>query len=123
MSIKHTSPILHWPAALILTGLTLYLMLSPTVKIPYDLFGDLTDKVAHFVLFGILAASWYWLLTDYVPRRRAVLIALVATIVFGACTELAQSFVPGRDSNFFDFLSNALGVSATAAIVSWRGTV
>jgi VanZ family protein len=111
---------LRWVAALAWTALTLFLMLTPSIKIPYNFLGDLTDKAGHLAAFCVLAILWYLVLTGYLPRSNTFWITLVLTVIFGACTELGQYFVPGRDVEFFDFVANALGATLGSALMYWR---
>jgi VanZ family protein len=101
--------IFRWACVLALSILTLFLMLTPGVKLPYNFFGDLTDKVGHFVLFGTLAVTWYWALTGHIPRLRAARIAIIVVLVFGTVTELAQFYVPQREVSFWDLVANWTG--------------
>lgn len=70
------------------------------------------DKVMHFVVFGLLAFS----LCLWVRRRRwrtqpwrygIIIVCVVAA--FGALDEFHQSFVPGRQVSFYDWLADLLG--------------
>jgi VanZ family protein len=105
--------------ALAWTLFTLFLMWTPSIPLPKTFLGDLTDKAGHLALFCVLALVWCWLINDYVPRRQAFRITLVVTILFGGCTELGQSLVPGRDVAFFDFVANALGAALGSTLMLW----
>lgn len=72
------------------------------------------DKVVHFTLYlvlGLLAlrtapnASW-----------RVAIIAVVAIAAFGAVDEWHQRFVPGRSADPRDWVADALGGGAGAAL-------
>src|SRR5438105_12325527 len=93
---------IRWLVALAWTLFTLFLMWTPGITVPKTFLGDLTDKAGHLALFCVLALLWCWLLTAYMPLRRAYRITLAAVVLFGGCTELGQYFVPGRDVEFFD---------------------
>jgi VanZ family protein len=73
-----------------------------------------TDKVVHFSEYAILAVLFFRGL-NYGSRRFrwALLFATIATGVgLGGLDELYQSYVPGRDSSFFDFLADIAGITA-----------
>lgn len=78
-----------------------------------------TDKVAHFLVFGLVATSiiripWF--------RRKGwagVLLVIIITSTFGALDEYRQSFTPGRTVEFADWIADTLG-GALAAILYHR---
>lgn len=78
----------------------------------------LEDKIAHFILFGVLA---FLLLRAFRGERRmsplkAALWAFVATSLYGAFDEFHQYFTPSRSVDVFDWLSDtAAGAMAFLA--------
>ncbi len=68
------------------------------------------DKVAHFILFSILAFLFF--LAFRRERRFAVLkaclFAFLATCLYGAFDEFHQYFTPTRTVDFFDWLADAV---------------
>jgi VanZ family protein len=74
------------------------------------------DKVAHFVLYGLLGAlatrGW---LQQRRPRR--VLWVLLACVMAGAVDEIHQRWVPNRSSDPIDWLTDVLGIGVAAALV------
>ncbi len=74
------------------------------------------DKLAHFGAFGLLATLWMRALaTGGRPLVRAGLFAVAITSIYGAVDEYHQSFTPGRDVEFADWLADTAG--ATMAVV------
>ncbi len=70
----------------------------------------LQDKVAHFVIFGVLA---FLLLRAFrggqrMSLPRAAVWAFVATSLYGAFDEFHQYFTPARSVDVFDWLSDTL---------------
>lgn len=67
------------------------------------------DKVAHFMIYGILGslAGWGWRHAGNVPRA-LVVIALACAV--GAADELNQRRVPARTADPLDFMADAAGV-------------
>ena len=79
--------------------------LSPP-SIPY------IDKIFHLVEFAVLG---YLLVRAFLHsnnpglQKYALLLAIVITILFGLTDELHQFFVPLRQGDFFDLISDSLG--------------
>lgn len=71
--------------------------------------------------YALLAAAAFW--SQWWPSRRvsrsAVLGASLYAVTFGATDEWHQSFVPGRDPSWGDFLADAAGAVAGALTLSW----
>ena len=96
----------------ILYGLLIFCISSiPNLSTPGDTF-RIIDKVAHFVEFGIFG---YLLAYAFTPSQMIVSRKKIAAVVFvgilyGLLDEIHQSFVPGREADFYDFLADTLGV-------------
>lgn len=108
-------------ARLLLRGLALslvvgilVLLLGPATSLEQSKPGS--DKVAHFIAFGLLLWSGGVL---FPTVRRLALAAGV--VVIGGTTEVLQGFV-GRDADLTDFFADAAGVVFTLLVWSiWRG--
>lgn len=78
------------------------------------------DKVAHFSVYGLLAT----LLCRIRPGWRGAVGALLGASLFGVTDEWHQSFVPGRETDWGDWLADTLGaalaVSLYAGVESYR---
>ena len=115
--------LVRWSATLAWTAFTVALMSRPSnVGIVHDLslfFGgtELTDAAGHVVLFGTLAALWYWTLTGRLKRQRALLLATGIGVAVGIATEFAQYFVPERGVALIDILADCLGPLIVAGIL------
>ena len=68
------------------------------------------DKFYHAGNFGVLAGLLY------LATGRAWLAVLLAS-AYGGSDELHQSYVPGRDSDAWDWVADTLGASAAALVV------
>jgi VanZ family protein len=80
--------------------------------------GGITDKHAHFTVYGVLAALLVWGLTDRSLMRttwRTAAAAVVLATLYGASDEGHQAFVPGREVSALDLAADAVG-AATAAV-------
>ena len=103
--------------------------LSSQERVPMPDFKD-SDKMVHFVCFGILAASWsLWFSRGSwcnfragTPWRNAALCVLF-TSLYGAVDEFHQSFTPGRCAGADDWLADTLGavIGALACVIAARG--
>ena len=75
------------------------------MKIPFF------DKIAHAGVFGILAVLIFRGLTferRFNPRK-AFLIALIATSLYGIMDETHQWFVPSRQTDIQDWIADSVG--------------
>ncbi len=68
--------------------------------------GNYLDKVAHFLLFAFLTYQALKALTNK-ARNTEIIIWLV---LLGFLTEFLQQFIPGRNMDIYDALTDALGV-------------
>ena len=81
------------------------------------------DKIVHFVLFGVLA----WLLAGVfifrngMDRKRAVVLSVLAAVVYGGLIELLQGWMEmGRSAEWADLLADALGAVVAVGLVAMR---
>jgi VanZ family protein len=77
-----------------------------------------TDKIVHFFEYAVLAYLLYR--SAAYGRAEPGVFQGVAALMIGSgialMDEYYQSFVPGRDASFFDFLSDVLGVITGNAV-------
>lgn len=104
--------------ALFIMGVSWYL--SSQERVPMPGFQN-SDKLVHFVCFGILSASWSlwfsrasWRGAGWSSWKNATLCTLF-TSVYGAIDEFHQSFTPGRCAGADDWLADSLGAAIGAA--------
>ena len=74
-----------------------------------------TDKIAHAALFLIQAFLFARAAEPRFGYRRALLLAVVFCLAFGAATELRQRTIPTRDADPADFAADTVGAVAAAA--------
>jgi VanZ family protein len=81
------------------------------------------DKLVHIGIYGLLAALCYISLTHQEKYpfllRNALIITIIFTALYGASDEFHQYFVPNRDCDFFDWLSDAAGAVIMALIIKY----
>ncbi len=79
------------------------------------------DKIAHMILYGMLAAAIIFAFTPETRNQRrwrvVVIVILVATL-YGISDEFHQSFIPDRTPDIFDVLADLAG-AATVALL-WK---
>jgi VanZ family protein len=78
------------------------------------LFLNLQHRLAHLLAFGLLGLLAGW---AFEGSRRATLLAILLTSVFGAADELHQSVGPGRRAGIDDWLFDTF--SAAVALYVW----
>ena len=79
-----------------------------------------SDKMAHFLVYALLAALWGRALSAGSPAKvthRRVLVAVLASAVYGGLDELHQRYVPGRFADWNDLLADATGAVAGGLFV------
>jgi len=76
------------------------------------------DKIAHMVVYGLLAVTLLWLLGT--GKREHVAGAALKTVIvcllYGMSDEWHQSFIPYRSVSVFDLLADLAGSMLVAAI-------
>lgn len=103
-----------WPVLLVATIFTLSgtaQIATPDVDLRIS-----KDKVAHFLVFGLLTTSIL-----RVPRLRKLgwqgaVIAALITITFGGFDEIRQSLTPGRNVELADWIADSLGAITASAL-------
>ncbi|MGB0409566.1 MAG: VanZ family protein [Opitutales bacterium] len=105
-----------WPILLAATIFTL--SGSSHIATPDLGFEFSKDKIAHFLIFGLLATSLIRLPQFIHQGWRGALIAAALTIAYGGLDEMRQSLTPERSVEFADWLADTLG--AIVAVVLYR---
>ncbi len=87
-------------------GLIFWLSHQPSIPVPMWFLYQ--DKLYHFVEYHLLAFSLAHAYSRGTQKNRFLFAFLIAA-AYGITDELHQSFVPGRDCSFWDWLADALG--------------
>ena len=71
-----------------------------------------SDKVVHFIEYAIFAMLYYRGLSYGGVRVRwsIVLVVITSGIAVAALDEMYQSYIPRRDSSFYDLVMDSMGV-------------
>ena len=96
-----------WPCSLILT--IFYLSGTSDLATPRIDIWFSKDKVAHFFVFGLLTTSLVRIDVFRKMNSRGILFPIALTVAFGGVDELHQSFTPGRNMEFADWIADSLG--------------
>ncbi len=101
----------HFPP-FVWAGLIITASSIPANKLPnIQIFG--WDKIAHvcvFFIFGILILrSLYHRQKRINSKKQIAILTLVFVISFGIFDELFQSMIPGRMSDIYDLVADAVG--------------
>ena len=102
------------PLLLYAAGITL-LSSQPSTSLPAPAFAG-EDKLVHMAIYSLFGALAARAALRAGLGRRAVLLYL-ACVAYGLFDEWYQQFTPGRSSDLFDALADALGAAAGFALV------
>lgn len=83
--------------------------------------GEINDKILHMLEYAILAILCYRAFLHAASQQLsdfAVVLAIVATILFGVSDEIHQSFVPLRKADPWDLVADAAG--SLMGVILWR---
>jgi VanZ family protein len=81
----------------------------------------LEDKIAHFLIFGLVATSILRTPKFKDLSLRSLLITALITSAYGAFDEVRQSLTPGRRVEFADWLADTCGAfAAVTAYAKWH---
>ena len=80
----------------------------------------LGDKSHHMMAYGLFGLLWYRAFRFCGGRwtaSRAVVLAIVASTLYGVTDELHQAFVPLRESDLWDLAADAVGAAVAVICV------
>ncbi len=114
--LKYQGPLLAW-------AFTIFVLSSlpqiAHVPLPYQL-----DKLAHAIVYGVLAWTAYRAIYHQswwnVGVRRALILAVVFATVYGLSDEFHQSYVPGRVPSWLDLGADVVGAVVAAGFIAWQ---
>jgi hypothetical protein len=77
---------------------------------------DAVINIAGFIVFGFVQGLFFCSFLQ-MPRRLALVLTLIAGSVLSMMIELAQVYLPTRDSDFIDWVCNTLGTLVAVIIL------
>ncbi len=114
-------PVVFKISSFLFAALIFVLSSIPDLQAPLEF--HLADKLLHllaYVPFSVLLFFSFYTSKGTFWQKYAYVLSLTIGVIYGLLDELHQSFVPGRQSDFFDFLADFLGVAAGLALI-WLG--
>jgi VanZ family protein len=107
-----------WPLLLLAT---VYTLSSTSELATPDLsFAISPDKVAHFLIFGLVATSILRMPFFFKQGQRGWIYSALIVILYGGLDEWRQSMTPGRAMEFADWLADCVGaIVATTLYYKW----
>jgi VanZ family protein len=78
---------------------------------------DIAINIGGFIPFGLFSAALFALLR---PEQRPVFLAILAGTIISLTIESLQWFLPTRDSDMTDVLTNTLGTCIGAGMLRWK---
>ena len=77
----------------------------------------LQDKVYHFIAYFIYGITIQLFLNYFnLESKKYIILTILIGSLFGASDEFHQSFIPNRTIEFFDWVADTIGVSASLSI-------
>lgn len=95
-----------------------FLSHQPSIAIIPPLF-PFQDKVFHIVEFSILGWA-LWINRDLFGNKYMLHTIIIFSIFWAGFDEIHQSFVPGRDCTWGDFIADIIGVSLPLIFMTMR---
>ncbi|HHT9107571.1 MAG TPA: VanZ family protein [Candidatus Wunengus sp. YC64] len=89
---------------------------TSSVSLPYH-----TDKIVHFMEFGLLCLMTCWLLSSvriWTNGIYKIILAVGVTSLYGISDEFHQLFTPNRSVDVFDWMADTIG--AVTAGLLWQ---
>lgn len=77
------------------------------------------DKVAHVIMFGVFSYLYFGVIKSK-SRGQKFFASVAVGICFSLLIEFLQMYVPGRDTNHWDFVAGATGVLVFSAVAFFR---
>lgn len=89
-----------------------------SIQLP-DMGIEWQDKVLHFIayfVFGVTVLLAFVGIFRKITTKWLLVLAIIFGCLFGLSDEFHQSFVPGRDCDFFDWLADAIGIVVSTVL-------
>ena len=113
---KKNRSILYWASVAFYLTVIFIMSSIPGYELPKLDFA-FSDKMVHFLEFGMLGIFLYNAFRHTSPVKKPVLWSIAAGMIWGISDELHQLFVPGRMCSIWDFAADSAGI-VTFVIIS-----
>ena len=104
-------PSLYKYPAILYAILIFILSASPSISPPPGFV--LEDKIYHFIEYGVFSLLLFLVFftsgREYL-RKHVFLLSTLVGMAYAVSDEIHQKFVPGRSSEFLDFVADSLGI-------------
>jgi VanZ family protein len=103
----------------VLAHMAFIFFLSSITKVG-DLPGRMSDKAAHFLVYGLLGFLIVRALSGGSLTGMTAMRAITAVVLaglYGVTDEIHQSFVPGRNPDVLDVVADTLGAGGAVALI------
>jgi VanZ family protein len=104
----------RWLPPLLWAGVILFVTSVPAGLVPNEL--SPFDKAVHFGMYALFAVLLSRQISEVTSRWRAVLLAVVIAVAFGAADEWHQRFIAGRSSELADWRADSIGAAGGALL-------
>jgi VanZ family protein len=87
-----------------------------------DLTFHVWDKFLHFIAFGVLGILIYRSFSNTnwgFIAKNATILSILLSIIYGACDEFHQYYVPGRFASFSDWIADMIGAIFFILLYRW----
>lgn len=103
--------LVYWLPPVVLAGI-IFKLSSGTVPKASDVYWQdfAVKKLAHVTIYGILAVLIYRaLIAGGTPKKKAIILAIILSTLYGGTDEIHQHFTQGRESRIRDVGFDSLG--------------
>ncbi|MBI4595389.1 MAG: VanZ family protein [Candidatus Tectomicrobia bacterium] len=110
MPKKVATFLLYWMPVIAYGGFIFYLSSRPAPEFLPSF--NASDKLYHTAAYVVMCMLWRWAFQPYRSfnyHGKAWAWAIGLTILYGISDEIHQSFIPSREADVLDVLSDALG--------------
>src|SRR4051794_33704140 len=109
-----------WAPPLALMGVIFFLSAQPDLSTGLGVWDLISRKIVHMTEYGLLCLLWWRAFRTVVPARRALFLALAASVGYAATAEVPQAFVHGRHGTPVDVGIDMVGMAVASALIARR---
>jgi VanZ family protein len=118
---KQNIIIFYWLPVFLWCGLIFYLSGVPSLHsaLPNE-WDYIFRKIAHMTEYAVLALFFFRAASQNMGKRRALAYSALFALTFALTDEYHQTFVFGRNGNFFDVVIDSLGIFFSVFVIDKR---